>query len=117
MWCRTPRARHTSTGGPDMPGRKRLLAIAVAAPLLVAACSAGEEGSGGNGSGGGRSGGDRSFSVITHGSAGDAFWDVVQNGAEAAGEDLSVSVDYRSDGDPQGRGELLGRPGQQGGHR
>src|SRR4051794_31574300 len=107
MWCRTPRARHTSTGGPDMPGRKRLLAIAVAAPLLVAACSAGEEGSGGNGSGGGRSGSDRSFSVITHGSAGDAFWDVVQNGAEAAGEDLGVSVDYRSDGDPQRRAQLV----------
>src|SRR4051794_41930552 len=104
MWCRTPCARHTSTGGPDMPGRKRLLAIAVAAPLLVAACSAGEEGSGGNGSGGGRSGSDRSFSVITHGSAGDAFWDVVQNGAEAAGGDLGVSVDYRSGGDPQRRG-------------
>src|SRR3954454_10841039 len=107
MWCRTPRARHTSTGGPDMPGRKRLLAIAVAAPLLVAACSAGEEGSGGNGSGGGRSGGDLSFSVITHGSAGDAFWDVVQNGAEAAGEDLGVSVDYRSDGDPQRQAQLV----------
>jgi len=90
-----------------MPGRKRLLAIAVAAPLLVAACSAGEEGSGGNGSGGGRSGGDLSFSVITHGSAGDAFWDVVQNGAEAAGEDLGVSVDYRSDGDPQRQAQLV----------
>ncbi|HEY4625580.1 MAG TPA: sugar ABC transporter substrate-binding protein [Blastococcus sp.] len=90
-----------------MPGRKRLLAIAVAAPLLVAACSAGEEGSGGNGSGGGRSGGDRSFSVITHGSAGDAFWDVVQNGAEAAGEDLGVSVDYQSDGDPQRQAQLV----------
>src|SRR3954451_15873408 len=107
MWCRTPRARHTSTGGPDMPGRKRLLAIAVAAPLLVAACSAGEEGSGGNGSGGSRSGGDRSFSVITHGSAGDAFWDVVQNGAEAAGDDLGVSVDYQSDGDPQRQAQLI----------
>src|SRR3954449_2392022 len=107
MWCRTPRARHTSTGGPDMPGRKRLLAIAVAAPLLVAACSAGEEGSGGNGSGGGRSGGDRSFSVITHGSAGDAFWDVVQNGAEAAGKDLGISVDYQSDGDPQRQAQLI----------
>src|SRR3954452_2775322 len=90
-----------------MPGRKRLLAIAVAAPLLVAACSAGEEGSGGNGAGGGKGDGDLSFSVITHGSAGDAFWDVVQNGAEAAGEDLGVDVDYQSDGDPQRQAQLI----------
>jgi simple sugar transport system substrate-binding protein len=45
--------------------------------------------------------------VITHGSAGDAFWDVVQNGAEAAGEDLGVSVDYQSDGDPQRQAQLV----------
>src|SRR4051794_41898175 len=108
MWCRTPCARHTSTGGPDMPGRKRLLAIAVAAPLLVAACSAGEEGSGGNGSGGGRSGGDRSFSVITHGSAGGAFWDVVQNGGGAGGGGLGISGDYQSDGGAPPQARLCG---------
>jgi simple sugar transport system substrate-binding protein len=45
--------------------------------------------------------------VITHGSAGDAFWDVVQNGAEAAGEDLGISVDYQSDGDPQRQAQLI----------
>ena len=51
--------------------------------------------------------GDLSFSVVTHGSAGDAFWDVVQNGAKAAGEDLGVSVDYQSDGDPQRQAQLI----------
>jgi simple sugar transport system substrate-binding protein len=90
-----------------MAGPKRLLAIAVAAPLLLSACSAGQEVSGGNGSGGAQRGGDLSFSVITHGSAGDAFWDVVQNGAEAAGADLGVSVDYQSDGDPQRQAQLI----------
>jgi simple sugar transport system substrate-binding protein len=45
--------------------------------------------------------------VITHGSAGDAFWDVVQNGAEGAGEDLGVSVDYQSDNDPQRQAQLV----------
>jgi len=89
----------------------RLLAIAVAAPLVLAACTTGGGESGGNGSGGSRGGGaengDLAFSVITHGSAGDAFWDVVQNGAEAAGEDLGVSVDYQSDGDPQRQVQLI----------
>jgi simple sugar transport system substrate-binding protein len=88
----------------------RLLALALGVPLLLAACtteggdSGGDTGSGGGGGGGG---GDLTFSVITHGSAGDAFWDVVQNGAEAAGEDLGVSVDYQSDGDPQRQAQLI----------
>jgi simple sugar transport system substrate-binding protein len=89
----------------------RLLAIAVAAPFVLAACTTGGGESGGNGSGGAGGGGagdgDLTFSVITHGSAGDAFWDVVQNGAETAGEDLGVSVDYQHDGDPQRQAQLI----------
>jgi simple sugar transport system substrate-binding protein len=88
-----------------MPGRKRLLALAMAAPLLLAACSAGDSGGGGNDAGG--ADGDLQFSVVTHGSAGDAFWDVVQNGAEAAGEDLGITVDYQSDGDAQRQAQLI----------
>src|SRR3954449_3631956 len=87
-----------------MPGPKRLLALAVAAPLLLAACSADEPGTGGTDGGGG---GDLHFAVVTHGSAGDAFWDVVQNGAKAAGKDLGVTVDYQSDGDPQRQAQLI----------
>jgi simple sugar transport system substrate-binding protein len=94
-----------------LAGSKRLLALALAAPLvLVAACTTGSGRSdgGGSGSGGGSAGGGAlTFAVITHGSAGDAFWDVVQNGAEAAGDDLGISVDYQSDGDPQRQAQLI----------
>jgi len=93
-----------------MAAPKRLLALAVAAPLFLAACTTDSSDSGGNeggGNGGGSGDADLSFSVITHGSAGDAFWDVVQNGAEAAGEDLGISVDYQSDGDPQRQAQLI----------
>ena len=94
-----------------MAGPKRLLTLAVAAPLfLAAACTTGgdsDSGDSGNGSSGGGGGGDLSFAVITHGSAGDAFWDVVQNGAEQAGKDLGISVDYQSDGDPQRQAQLI----------
>jgi simple sugar transport system substrate-binding protein len=86
-----------------MAAPKRLLALALAAPLVLAACSA--NGGSDDGNGGGSS--DLSFSVITHGSAGDAFWDVVQNGAEQAGKDLGVNVDYQSDGDPQKQSQLI----------
>jgi simple sugar transport system substrate-binding protein len=88
-----------------MAGPRRLLALALAAPLVLAACSADGGDDGGGGDGGGS--GDLTFAVITHGSAGDAFWDVVQNGAEQAGDDLGVSVDYQSDGDPQKQSQLI----------
>ncbi|MCZ2838239.1 sugar ABC transporter substrate-binding protein [Modestobacter sp. VKM Ac-2985] len=88
---------------------KRLLALALAAPLLLSACSTENSGAGDeSGDGGGATAsGDLDFAVVTHGSAGDAFWDVVQNGAEAAGEDLGVGVDYQSDGDPQRQSQLI----------
>ncbi|MGY2064341.1 sugar ABC transporter substrate-binding protein [Blastococcus sp. SYSU DS0619] len=93
-----------------MAAPKRLLALALAAPLLLSACTTDStsDGDGGDGgSAGAAGGGDLAFSVITHGSAGDAFWDVVQNGAEAAGEDLGIDVDYQSDGDPQRQAQLI----------
>jgi simple sugar transport system substrate-binding protein len=95
-----------------MARRTRLLALALAAPLLMSACSTDDSGSSGSSStaGSGDSAaadGDLSFAVITHGSAGDAFWDVVQKGAEAAGDDLGVGVDYQSDGDPQRQSQLI----------
>ncbi|MBO3748544.1 sugar ABC transporter substrate-binding protein [Streptosporangiaceae bacterium NEAU-GS5] len=47
------------------------------------------------------------FAVITHGGAGDAFWDVVKNGAEAAGKQYGVTVSYQSDGDPGKQSQLI----------
>ena len=94
-----------------MARRTRLLALALAAPLLISACSTENSGGGsddgGDSGGGSASSGDLSFAVVTHGSAGDAFWDVVQKGAEDAGEQLGVSVDYQSDGDPQRQSQLI----------
>ena len=96
-----------------MAGPQRLVAFAMAAPLfLAAACttgggSGGGDSAGGSGSGSGSGSRDLAFAVITHGSAGDAFWDVVQNGAEQAGKDLGISVDYQSDGDPQRQAQLI----------
>ena len=48
-----------------------------------------------------------SFTVVTHGSSGDAFWDVVKKGAEQAGADLGVAVAYRSSGDAAQQADLI----------
>ncbi|UOY00843.1 sugar ABC transporter substrate-binding protein [Blastococcus sp. PRF04-17] len=90
-----------------MPAPRRLLALVLAAPLLLASCTtdSSDERDAGSDTGGDTQ--DLSFAVITHGSAGDAFWDVVQNGAVAAGEELGIEVDYQSDGDPQRQAQLI----------
>ncbi|MBF6243266.1 MULTISPECIES: sugar ABC transporter substrate-binding protein [Nocardia] len=48
-----------------------------------------------------------SVAVVTHGSPGDAFWNVVKNGAEAAGKDLGIRVEYNSSGDPGEQAKLV----------
>lgn len=50
---------------------------------------------------------DRKFAVITHGSAGDAFWDVVKKGAEQAAKDLGVSVSYQGSGKADEQANLI----------
>jgi simple sugar transport system substrate-binding protein len=50
---------------------------------------------------------DLTIAVITHGAPDDAFWTVVQNGAERAGEDLNVNVEYNSSDDVVRQAELV----------
>ncbi|MER5420021.1 sugar ABC transporter substrate-binding protein [Streptosporangium roseum] len=47
------------------------------------------------------------FAVITHAGSGDAFWDVVKNGAEAAARRYGVTVNYQGDGDPARQSQLI----------
>lgn len=47
------------------------------------------------------------FAVVTHGLAGDPFWDVVKNGAKAAGMAENVHIDYNSDANPGGQSLLI----------
>jgi simple sugar transport system substrate-binding protein len=50
---------------------------------------------------------DLTYAVITHGAPGDAFWDRVKSGAEKAGDDYGVTVDYNSDADPAKQSALI----------
>jgi simple sugar transport system substrate-binding protein len=86
--------------------RRRLWVGLAVAPLVLAGCTGSDDGEGTAASGEG-GGGDLSVAVVTHGTPGDAFWSVVKTGAEDAGEELGVSVDYQSDGDPQKQAQLI----------
>jgi simple sugar transport system substrate-binding protein len=93
---------------PTLRRRPRLAAALLLAPLALAACSGKSNGtSTASNSGGGNGGYGYTFAVVTHGSAGDSFWDVVKNGALKAGKDEGVKVTYQSDGDPQKQSQLI----------
>ncbi len=88
--------------------KKRALIALLALPLALAACTDEDGGNdAGNDEGGGGGGSDFTFAVVTHASAGDAFWDVVQNGAEAAAEDLGVEVTYQGSGEPDEQAQFI----------
>jgi simple sugar transport system substrate-binding protein len=50
---------------------------------------------------------DVNVAVITHGAPGDAFWDRVKSGAERAGKDYGIEVEYDSDPDPAKQSQLI----------
>ena len=67
--------------------------------FALASCGGGEQGGQEEGGGGGQGGpnrGDMSIAVVTHGQASDPFWSVVQNGVNAAAEDMGVQVEYNA---------------------
>jgi simple sugar transport system substrate-binding protein len=94
-------------------GRARRASWVAAAALVLAACTGpsadtgGERPAPGGGGGGVDSAAPLDFAVITHGSEGDAFWSVVQNGAEDAARDLGVKVSYLADGDAAAQSKLI----------
>ena len=78
-------------------GRGIRVALLAAALLALASCGGGEQGGqeeGGGGGGQGGGGGEVNIAVVTHGQASDPFWSVVQNGVNAAAEDMGVQVEY-----------------------
>lgn len=90
--------------------KKLQLVGAVGAMLLTASVLAGCSGTGDDsdspsGDGGGNL--DFKFAVVTHAAPGDAFWDRVKSGAERAGEDYGVDVQYSSDPDPAKQAQLI----------
>jgi simple sugar transport system substrate-binding protein len=86
-----------------LAGAATILALVLA--LGLAACGGDDDDdSDGNGGGGTT---DLTIAVITHGE-GDTFWAVAKKGAEQAGEDLGITVNYEeSQNDPQRQAQLI----------
>ncbi len=88
--------------------RKGVVVAASAALLLAAGCSGTGQAPPAESAGGEAGGYGYTFTVVTHGAAGDTFWDVVKKGAEQAGTDEGVTVTYRdSNGDPARQSQLI----------
>jgi len=91
--------------------RRTPIVLALLGALAISGCSSSSSPSSGDGSGAppasAAQAGDATYAVITHASAGDAFWDVVKNGAEAAGKEYGVTVTYQGDGDPARQSQLI----------
>jgi len=82
----------------------RIAAVAAAAALTLTACSGtGQEDEGAESA----EDLDLEVAVVTHGAPNDAFWSVVKSGADRAGEDLGVDVEYNSDPDVTKQAELV----------
>ncbi|MFE5599687.1 substrate-binding domain-containing protein [Streptomyces coelicoflavus] len=87
----------------------RTAALAAAVCLLAAGCSAlggDEDGPAADTAGG--PGGDRmKIVMVTHGGEGDAFWDRVRKGAEAAAAKDGVDLTYAGDADTADQADLV----------
>lgn len=84
----------------------RVAATTAAVCLLLAGCSA---------TGGGDDGSDADttgssgfkVTLVTHGGKGDAFWDLVRKGAQAAAAKDGIDLTYASDSDPAAQAALI----------
>ncbi|WP_217145192.1 substrate-binding domain-containing protein [Streptomyces sp. AC627_RSS907] len=99
----------TSPPPAHSPGRLRTAALTAAVCLLVAGCSAlGGDGDGPSAKAADGSGADRMKVVmVTHGGEGDAFWDRVRKGAEAAAAKDGVDLTYAGDADTADQADLV----------
>jgi simple sugar transport system substrate-binding protein len=94
-------------------GTRRLTAMLVALLLMLAACSGSAEPSSDASAAGGGGGGDGqqsdlSFGVAVHDNPGESgFWNVVQTGAQHAGEQLGVEVTVQGDADAALQGDMV----------
>jgi simple sugar transport system substrate-binding protein len=90
-----------------------LVLLLLSVVLVAAACGGDDEGEEEGQTGTGTDtvdltqGGDLTIAVVTHGGVGDAFWDVVKRGAEQAGSDIGITVNYQGDGDPARQAGLI----------
>lgn len=97
---------HPHEDSTPSPARVRVAVLPAAACLLLAGCSA--VGGSDDASGADTAGGARlKITLITHGGEGDAFWELVQKGAQVAAAKDNVELTYAADDEPASQAELM----------
>lgn len=90
------------------PAPLRAATLVAAVCLLAGGCSAAGGDEDGSAAAAGGSGGDRMKVVmVTHGGEGDAFWDRVRKGAEAAAAKDGIDLTYAGDADAADQADLV----------
>ncbi|MCU1446291.1 substrate-binding domain-containing protein [Cryobacterium sp.] len=94
-----------------IPARWAVACAAAAVALLTLTACTGQPiaGAGGNPPAAAAPGADtgRTYALVVHAVPGDAFWDVVKSGAEAAGALYGTTVTYQGDPDVQKQSQLI----------
>ena len=83
-----------------------LAALALAAGLTACSSTGGAQDDSGGG-GGGTQKTTMNVAMVTHGPAGDTFWDIIRKGGEAAAANDGVKLQYTSDGDVTQQANLI----------
>ncbi|MCX4578232.1 substrate-binding domain-containing protein [Streptomyces sp. NBC_01571] len=81
--------------------------VAVAVTLFLAGCSGGSDSGAATGAAGKAGTGHIKVALITHGADGDAFWELVRKGAQAAAAKDDIDLTYASDSDAAGQASLV----------
>ncbi|WP_327400509.1 substrate-binding domain-containing protein [Streptomyces sp. NBC_01288] len=100
----------TTPPSPHAPSRLirgTALSLAVTGCLLLSGCSSSVGSDSGKDTAGAANTGRLKIALVTHASKGDAFWLLVQKGAEAAAAKDGVDLTYASDPDATGQAELV----------
>jgi simple sugar transport system substrate-binding protein len=98
----------TSHHFPGSPHRAALVAVLAAGCLLAAGCSAsGGSNDTSDGSAGKAGTGRIKVALITHGARGDAFWELVRKGAQAAAAKDNIDLTYASDSEAAAQASLV----------
>ncbi|MFE2313012.1 substrate-binding domain-containing protein [Streptomyces sp. NPDC059441] len=98
----------TSHHFPGSPHRAALVAVLAAGCLLAAGCSASGGSNDTSDGSAGKAGTDRiKVALITHGARGDAFWELVRKGAQAAAAKDNIDLTYASDSEAAAQASLV----------
>jgi len=89
--------------------RRTLLGASAGLALLALTACTGQPvtGTGAGGAASAVDGSGRTYALVVHSVPGDAFWDVVKTGAEAAGATYGATITYQGDPDVQKQSQLI----------